>query len=278
VTSFLVFLDGDAHCDVRTQLAARYAAAHGCRLVGVAPTGLVELTSGLGSASRGLDDASIARADALQRAGERVTQFRARCRSAGVASVEDGVYEGDKAAVVLHQAHCADVTVIGQVDPASPSHRDDRRFVEQVLLRNARPTLLVPHAGRFELIGENVLVAWDDSPGSARASADALPLLRRARQVQLRVWCREDEVPERAIRERLEAVQRWLTWNGVAADVRLQRTDQAVGDAILGTAAELGADLIVMGTYGHSRWTERLLGGVTRTALAHSALPLLMSH
>ena len=276
--SLLVFLDGDERCDARIHLAARFAAAHDSHLVGAAPTGLVELRSGLGAASRYMDDAAAARAEALQRASGWVEHFRARCRAEGVASVEAGVHEGEKAAAVLHHAHCADLTVIGQADPASPSHREDKRFVEQVLLHNARPTLIVPHAGRFDAFGEHVLVAWDDSRSSARATADALPLLRHAKQVHLRVWRREGEAAERPIRERLETVHRWLTWQGVVADVGVERADAAIGDAILAKAADLGADLIVMGTYGHSRWTERIVGGVTRTALARSPVPLLMSH
>jgi len=276
--SLLVFLDGDERCDARIHLAARFAAAHECHLVGVAPAGLVELRSGLGAASRYMDDAAATRAESLRRASGWVEHFRARCRAEGVASVEAGVHEGDKAAVVLHHAHCADLTVIGQADPASPSQREDKRFVEQVLLHNARPTLIVPHAGRFDAVGENVLMAWDDSRSSARAAADALPLLRHARQVQLRVWRREGEAAEGPIRERLETVHRWLTWQGVVADVQVEATDAPIGNAILDKAADLGADLIVMGTYGHSRWSERIVGGATRTALAQSPVPLLMSH
>jgi len=276
--SLLVVLDDDTRCDARIHLAARFAAAHDSHLVGVAPTGLVELLSGLGAASHFMDEAAAARAETLQRASDCVEHFLARCRAEGVASVHASVHEGEKAAIVLHHAHCADVTVIGQADPARESHREDRRFVEQVLLHNARPTLVVPHAGRFDAVGENVLVAWDDSRGSARAAADALPLLRQARQVHLRIWRREGEAAKAPIRERVETVRRWLMWQGVSADARVEATDAAIGDAILGKAADLGADLIVMGTYGHSRWTERIVGGATRTALERSPVPLLMSH
>ena len=276
--SLLVFLDSDARCDARSHLAARFAAAHDSHLVGVAPTGLVELSSGVGAASRCMDDAAAARVETLERASDCVEHFRQRCRAEGVASVEAGVHEGGKAAVVLHHAHCADLTVIGQAAPASPSHREDSRFVEQVLLHNARPTLIVPHAGRFDAVGVNVLVAWDDSRGSARATSDAVPLLRQARQVHVRVWRREGEIAERPIRERLETVHRWLMRQGVAANVRVETAHAAIGDAILDKAADLGVDLIVMGTYGHSRWSERIFGGATRTALARSPVPLLMSH
>lgn len=276
--SLLVFLDGSARCDERTRLAARFAAAHDGHLIGIAPTGRVELPTGLGAASRHIDDAEAARDEALRRANERVERFRARCRAEGGASIEASVHEGEPLPVVLHHAHCADVVVIGQADPAGPSPRDDSRFVEQVLLHNARPTLIVPHAGRFDAVGTTVLVAWDDSRASARATADALPLLRHADRVHLRVWRHKGDAAESLFRERLQAVHRWLMWHGVAADVAAHCVTTPIGDAILDTAAELGADLVVMGTYGHSRWTERIVGGATRTALARSPVPLLMAH
>jgi nucleotide-binding universal stress UspA family protein len=146
-----------------------------------------------------------------------------------------------------------------------------------LLLHNGGPTVVGPRAGRFDTMGRKVLVAWDDSHGCARAVADALPLLRRAGQVQLRVWRRDGEPGEEAIRARLATVQRWLGWQGVAAEVGLETTELPIGDALLATAVDLGADLIVMGSHGHSGWIERLLGSVTRSALAHSPIPLLMS-
>ena len=276
--SLLVVLDNDARCDARVHLAVGLAVAHGSHLIGLAPTGRIELPSTLGAASRCIDDAAAVRDALLLHADACVARFLATCRAAGVASVETGVHEGEKAAVVLHHAHCADLTVIGQADPAGPSHRDDSRFVERVLLHNAGPTLVVPHAGHFDSVGANVLVAWDDSCGASRAAAAALPLLRHAKQVHVRAWRREGEAPESPIRERLQTVRRWLLRQGVVADVQVETTHAAVGDAISEKAARLGADLIVMGSYGHSRWAERLLGGATRSALARSSLPLLMSH
>ncbi|HEX6704843.1 MAG TPA: universal stress protein [Albitalea sp.] len=276
--SLLVFLDGDARCDARSQLAARLAATHGSHLIGIAPTGALELSAGFLAASRHADDVAAARADAVRRAGQWVDRFVACCRSQGAASIEAHVHEGEKARVLVHHAHCADLTVIGQADPASPSHGEDKRFVEQVLLANARPTLVVPHAGRFDGVGRNVLVAWDDSHGCARAVADALPLLRTASAVHLRLWRRRDEVDEHALHERMENVGRWLMRQGVSAGMRFAAIEGGVGDAILQEALDVGADLIVMGSYGHSGWTERLLGGATRTALARSSVPLLMSH
>jgi nucleotide-binding universal stress UspA family protein len=276
-STLLVHLDRDGRCDARSHLAARFAAKHASHLVGIAPTGLVELPPGF-AASRAIADADASRAEAIRCADELAARFQRRCADEGAESVEAHVHEGDKAAVLLHHAQCADLVVIGQADPDGGAHREQERFVEQVLLHNPRPTLVVPHAGRFDAIGQSVLVAWDDSPGCARAVADALPLLRHARQVHVRLWHRPGEGDAGPIADRMHGVRRWLMRQGVPAEVQVIAAATPIGDAILHTAADLGADLVVMGTYGHSRWTERLLGGATRTALARSAVPLLMSH
>jgi nucleotide-binding universal stress UspA family protein len=277
--SMLVFLDGDAQCDARVELALRLAAAHDAHLVGLAPTGALDVVPAMAAvASHAVDEVSAARAAAIETADQRVQHFLERCRAHGLSGAEAGVHEGDKAAVLLHEAQCTDLAIIGQADPASLHHREVKRFVEQVLLRNARPTLVAPRSGGADTIGETVLVAWDDSRGAARAVADALPVLRRARAVLLRVWRRHGEAPVAQIRERMESVQRWLERQGVAVDLRIEATDSPIGDAILRAAVDAGADLIVMGTYGHSPWSERIVGGVTRTALATTTLPLFMSH
>lgn len=275
--SLLVLLDADGRCDARTHLAARFAAKHGSHLLGVAPTGLAELPPGF-AASRAIADAAALRTEAIRRAEELAARFRTRCADEGAESVEAHVHEGDKAAVLLHHATCADLVVIGQADPDSGAHREQERFVEQVLLHNPRPTLVVPHAGRFDGVGQSVLIAWDDSPGCARAVSDALPLLRHARQVHLRLWRRSGEGDDALVADRMHGVRRWLMRQGVSAEVQVVAAAMPIGDAILHAAADLVSDLVVMGTYGHSRWTERLLGGATRTALARSPVPLLMSH
>lgn len=276
--SVMVHLDGDTRCDARVHLAAHLAATGGSHLLGVAATGRVELGTGLVGASHYLDEAATVRQGAVERAHRWADDFRRRCNAEGLTRLEAEVYEGERLPVLLHHAHCTDLTVISQADPASQQFREDQRFVEQVLVHNARPTLVVPHQGRFEHAGRRVLVAWDDSRASARATADAVPLLRDAQQVMLRVWRRHGEAPEALLHERLTQVQRWLSWQGVTVDARVDTTRHPIGEAILAEATTLGADLIVMGTYGHSRWTERLVGGATRTAFAQSTVPLLMSH
>jgi nucleotide-binding universal stress UspA family protein len=77
---------------------------------------------------------------------------------------------------------------------------------------------------------------------------------------------------------RLESVRQWLAWHGVEAELHREVSEIDVGNALLSRAADLGAGLIVMGAYGHSRLSERVLGGASRTLLASMTVPVLMSH
>ncbi len=276
--SLLVLLDPGPQCAARSQAAMRLANALDCHLVGVAPTGLIDLPVSLYAAASLADFAALAW-DALRDQAERAAdRFRAECRAAGVASCEAIVDESDPAASLVRHAHCSDLTLLTQADPAAPGHRTMQGMVEQVLLYSARPTLILPYAGRSDSIGSHVMVAWDDSRESARAVSDALPLLRLAERVEVVGWNEAGAIEANALRARLKALHRWLLRQGVAADVGIEPTGIGIAEAMLSRAADLGTDLIVMGAYGHARWAERVLGGATRGLLAAMTVPVLMSH
>jgi nucleotide-binding universal stress UspA family protein len=276
--SLLVHLDQDRHCATRTRAAIALAKALDCHLAGVAPTGLIDLPAGLESAATLIDFAGLAW-DTLRGQAERnADHFREECRIAGVKSFEAVIDESDKAQSLVRHAHCSDLTVLTQADPSAPDHRVTQDLVEKVVLYSARPTLIVPCAGHFERIGTRAMVAWDDSREAARAVSDALPLLRQAQQVDVIGWREAGGLDDKTLRQRLDALQRWLMWQGVSAELRVESSSSGIADAMLSRAADSGADLIVMGAYGHARWAERVLGGATRGLLDSMTVPVLMSH
>ena len=276
--SLLVFLDQDPSCAARTQVAIRLAKDHDCHLVGLAPTGLVDVLATPDAAATLIEFAELAR-NALREEAEGATRrFSDACRAAGLKSVEAVVDEADTARSLVRHAHCSDLTLLTQADPTAPSHRRAQDLVEQVVLNSARPTLIIPYAGRFETLGSNVMVAWDESREVVRALSDALPLLRRAKRVQVISWNEKGAGDDRALRARLDALHQWLMWQGVSAEVRVETTEVDIGNAMLSQAADLNIDLIVMGAYGHTRWVERILGGATRGLLASMTVPVLMAH
>ncbi|MGZ5275816.1 MAG: universal stress protein [Caldimonas sp.] len=278
--SLLVFLDQDRRADARVDYALRMARALDCHVVGAAPTGLFALPAAVSmEAPASLAEfAELAWKAMRSRAEESLASFDAACRKAGMRSYEKVIEHADKAASLVRLAHCSDIVVVSQADPADPAHGWAQQFVEDVVLRSARPTLIVPYAGRFETVASQVLVAWDDSREAARAVRDSLPLLRLAGRVQVVTWKKADEATDPALSERLDALQRWLMWQGVTVELRIQTNEIPLTAAMLSQAADFGADLIVMGAYGHARWTERVLGGATRGVLESMTVPVLMSH
>ncbi len=264
--SLLLFLDHDPLCTARTHVAIRLAGELDCHLAGVAPTGLVDVPASQEVATPLGQYSALASAALLDHARQAAERFRDECRKAGVTSFEAVVDEADKAPSVVRHAHCSDLTVLTQADPKG--HAWAREFVEQVILQSARPTLILPREHRVDTVGTTVMVAWDDSREAARAVSDALPLLRRAERVQVVSWNEAGTGNDQTLRPRLEALHHWLTWQGVPCEVNVETTQLDIAKAMLSRAADLKADLIVMGAYGHARWAERVLGGATRGLLA----------
>jgi nucleotide-binding universal stress UspA family protein len=275
--SILLLLDDSPLCAGRTRFALALARAHGSHLVGLAPTGFAEFPVTIDGAAALVEYAEIASQALRERAGKAAQAFRDASATSGL-SVETIVEEAAQAPSIVAHAHGADLVVMSQPDPSASGHGPARRLVEDVVFQAARPTLLIPYAGRFEPTTGKAMVAWDDSREAARALADSLPLLRRFGAVQLVAWNESDE-DDAALRARLDAVCRWLARHEIEATARVEARPVAeIADAMLSRAADFEADLIVMGAYGHARWTERVLGGATRGILTSMTVPVLMSH
>jgi len=187
---------------------------------------------------------------------------------------------GDPATVVNEHGRYADLIVLGQYDDDQPNDVTPD-FVGRVIMGSGRPVLVIPYAGEFPTIGERPMVAWNASREAARAVASALPLLRRASEVQVTTF---DPKPGRGGRSAPAGTQgaeiaAYLARQNVKATVSASGTpDVDIGSQILSRAAEARADLIVMGGYGHSRAYEFVMGGATRTLLESMTVPVLFAH
>jgi len=107
--------------------------------------------------------------------------------------------------------------------------------------------LLVPRQGAFRECGQRVVLAWDGSHGSARAAADALPFLRRAHAVHLVQFSDALLDDDRGAVDSVNRAAAWLSHHGVQATSRATPATIPVGEALLSAAADVGADLLVMG-------------------------------
>jgi nucleotide-binding universal stress UspA family protein len=182
----------------------------------------------------------------------------------------------DPTSVVLGHGRAADLIVAGQTDPdwdTSPV----QDVAEHLALGSGRPVLVVPYIGRYPEIGRNVVIAWKGGRESARAVFDALPILKQAEEVQILEIDEGSGTRDGASPDSSIAIA--LARHGIKPTVRTSIAgDIKVGDEILSRLADMGADLLVMGAYGHSRMRELVFGGVTRHIARHMTVPTLFSH
>lgn len=271
--TILVHVDQSRHAAARIGVAARLAAEHGAHLIGAAMTGISPFV--FHGATVDLARTVIAaQLDVLVgQANDALARFDAIAAGAGVLSCERRLVEDDAATALALQARYADLVVLSQYDRDDPVARVDPKLQAFVLLNSACPLLVVPHAGAAAVGGAHALVAWDESLQASRAAAGAVPLLRRARKVTLAMINAADR-PQLAGTD----IALCLARHGVNVEVRSQESTLDAGPALLALADELGADLMVMGGYGHTRVREVLLGGVTHDVLESMTIPVLMSH
>lgn len=275
----LVHLDGSDQATVRLDYAAALAARHGAHLVGLhaveggLPYGL---TADMGGASLGLLLEELREAAEAGAARMRAA-FEDRLRRDGLQGEWREAMAMPAEAVALH-ARYADLAVLGQPEPGSATAAIYEMILEAVLFTAGRPILMLPYAGRFTATPSTVLVGWNASKEAARAVHEALPLMRGAAEVRvLAVNPRHGigghgDVPAADIALHLAR-------HGVAATAQHAiAIEIRESDVLLNTAADLSAELLVMGAYGHSRLREMVLGGVTRGILARMTVPVLLSH
>ena len=185
------------------------------------------------------------------------------------------VLSGDLGREVSRLAQYFDATVLEQPNPEGP---DTANVIEAVLFGSGRPVLIVPYIVlHVPSQLRTVLVAWNEGRPAARAIADALPLLQMADRVE--VVTVSGPNPRGSRHASADMMAQHLAQHGIKADMKaLARGDVDIGSTLVSYAADVSADLIVMGAYGHSRLREIVLGGTTRTILQSMTVPVLMAH
>ena len=172
-------------------------------------------------------------------------------------------------------AYYADLVVIARPEPAGQTAAPPG-LAESLVLTSGRPIIVFPPRSTVSRV-RRILVGWNARRESIRAVADALPLLVRAEAVEVLVVDHERQ-PAGHGQEPGADIARHLARHGAHVEVRRLSSDgEEVGHLLLSQAAAFGADLVVMGAYGHSHLSEWMFGGVTRTVLREAGLPVLMS-
>jgi len=216
------------------------------------------------------------RTDSLNWAENAVAAFNRQVASAGITAVTrtvDASLAG--AAESFGQiARRFDLSVVAQAEQKSTSPAD--LIIEGAMFQSGRPVIIVPVIQTEGIKLDRVAIGWDGSRTAARAVADAMPLLKRAGQVEIVVVFGEND---KTYQTQGAIMTEHLLRHGVNAEIkRIPAPKVDVQSTLLNYVADSGTNLLVMGAYGHSRLREFILGGVTRSMLSSMTIPVLMSH
>jgi nucleotide-binding universal stress UspA family protein len=272
IKDILFSFEIDVTTDVISPYALSFASIFGAHVTAVAvlldmsSTGFVVpelpydvLTSARDEAKRRVNEAFGPLSDAASRAGV----------SAEMKTIEVGV--GGREGSFGRFARYFDITLFQQAN----SDKSSNTMIEAALFGSGRPVLVVPYIHHEPAKVESILLAWDGSSAVARTLGDAMPMLKLASRVQA---VRVVDVTSDDVRAPDIDIERHLARHSVDVDVLTLKNAGDVTDTLLSHAADSGADLMIMGGYGHSRFREFVLGGTTRGVLSSMTLPVMMSH
>jgi nucleotide-binding universal stress UspA family protein len=215
------------------------------------------------------------RKDAEKAAKDAVARFQETARRAGIAVDARWMAAtfAETAEIFGRMGRRFDLTVVRQAEPATSTPAP--LIIEAALFDTGRPALVIPYIQKGEIRLDRIMVCWDGSRSAARAASDALPLLQRAKMVELVTVAEQGKHNELAGAD----IAQHLARHGLAVEARqIVSQDARPVDVILSHAADSSADLLVMGGFGHSRLREFVLGGVTRSILESMTVPVLMAH
>lgn len=276
IKDILVHVTDSANAGARMDAAVALAEAHGAHLTGLY-TMWIPPIPGYVEAQIGTDLIEKQRQLYVQRAGDAKRAFSERADRAGLSS-EWRCQEGHRAELLNVNAHYCDLLVMGRHEDDAPGLGVD--LVEAVVMDSGKPVLVLPDGGAPATgIGHHIMAGWNGAREAVRAIDAALPLMTKAQRVDVIAVDPKTgpHQPHGAVPGADLAAH--LARHGVRVDAQAMQSDgHGVGEALLARATADGADLLVMGAYGHSRWREVVLGGATAYVLRHSKLPVLMAH
>ncbi len=271
-----VHMDNAEDAQARAKAALSLAIAHGAHLTGVyaIPSPVIPTYAEVHVNPEILDAQKQAAADAAEEA--RVAFAKAAPGNAGV-SVEWRASPGDAGRLLGMHGRYADLLVVGQSDPDRGLFQGDRDMPDRLILTAGRPVMVLPHRYNGDLACKRILIAWDGGALAARAVHDSLALLEKADEV--RVMVVNPDLNDGPKHDPGADIATHLARHGVKVEAdHVTSGEVDPGNMLLSRAADMQADLMVMGAYGHARWSELLLGGVTNRVLSNQTLPVLMSH
>ena len=275
--NILLHLDHSSGCRNRLETAFELARRYGATITGlfVVPNYVVPSYV---EAQISVDLITDVTEKAIARATQTLADYQKLADEAN-ANMEAHVLEGQVIPILREHSKYADLLLLGQDHPDDPDNTS-YGLADALLFEGACACMVVPHSGKVEAPGKRVLVTWNASRESAHALREAMPFLSGAESVVV-LSTEPDGIDTDIARGHPHAQElaRFLESHGIdSVSSGISDTDMSPSDAITGQAADMNADLIVMGAYGHARLREIILGGVTRDLLKQAPVTLLLAH
>jgi nucleotide-binding universal stress UspA family protein len=277
IKNILLHLDHSSGCQNRLQTAFAMASNYDALITGlfVVPDYVVPSYV---EAQISVDLITDVTEKALARARDTLSEYQKMAAAAGV-TMDAHVVEGQVIPILREHSKYSDLLMLGQDQPDDPDNAS-YGLADALLFEGACACMVVPHSGKLALPGKRILLTWNASRESAHALREAMPMLKTAET--LVVLSSEPDDADATIARghpHADELARFLESHGIeSVSSGINDLDISASDAILGQAAEMDADMIVMGAYGHARLREIILGGVTRDLLKQSPIPLFLAH
>lgn len=272
-----VHLSHDQGCQRRLNAAILLAKQHQSEIIGIYPSDLMP--------QQGYDDAvipvelqQVIRSQATRSRTEIKTMFTEQTAAAGVTAQWRAPKGSPDEVLAMHARYC-DVLIMSKAENRDTVTAIIPNLPESVVMAAGRPVIMLPTNVPIPTIGKNILFCWDQKRESARAFADAAPLLEKCDSVVvLSIGLDTDTLSQQDIPD--DDFSNYCVAKGYPRPtiVRKETEDYGVGNMILNSATDYGSDLIVMGAYGHSRMRQWIMGGASRTLFSSMTVPVLLSH
>lgn len=287
IRSILTIIDGDEQSQATLEAGiflGTFFAAH-LEVLHVQPSypDVMSIVSNYGSLSAARRTYDILEEDAQLRARYAQELFQTHCVDAGRNVLEQDDYLGRQRASITwrkivghvgieiaHQGRLSDLIVMAC--PGQQAGGIDSSILETTLFDSGRPVIIVG-ANYQACAGGRIAIAWDGSRESAHSVGLAIPFLKQAKKILILTVGKPISTTDP------QTLARYLSLHGIEAEPRfVEDNSQSVAEVLLAEAEQWNSNLLVMGAYGHNAFLESVVGGVTRTVLERTSLPVFMAH
>ncbi|CUI08697.1 universal stress protein [Massilia antarctica] len=276
--TIVVHVDDIPNAGVCYSFAAELALVEQAHLIGLASSGVTRFLRETVAINYAAPSITPYLDTMRGRAARALEQFERVAASLPLIGSERRMVDDEPRYSLSALARYCDLCVLSQSDPVQGASLPWPGLAAEVTKSSGTPVFMVPRAQAPAWPVRRILLGWNGSREAARAMHFALPLLQRASAVDVAIFDTAALESEAGGDLRpVTAIGQTLARHGVRAELIEHDSAGDAGAALLTLAGERGAQLLVMGCYGHSRLRELLLGGATRTVLKSMTLPVFMA-